>query len=123
MKLNDITYQIRGAIFEVQNVLGSGYLEKVYENALLSELRNRRLKAAGQVPLKVTYKNEIVGDYFADIIVEGQVLLELKTVEKLGNIHMAQLLNYLKSTGMHVGLLVNFKPQNVEIKRLVYKLK
>lgn len=119
MELNDITYEIRGAIFEVNKILGSGFLEKVYENALLIELKNRELKAASQVPLKVSYKDEIVGDYFADIIVEDKVLVELKTVDKLGRIHEAQLLNYLKATGIQVGLLINFYHPKVEIKRFV----
>ena len=122
MELNDITYKIRGAVFEVNKILSSGFLEKVYENALLIELKNLGLKAENQVPLKVTYKENIVGDYFADIIVENQVLVELKTVEKLDKIHEAQLLNYLKATGIQVGLLVNFKSKTVEIKRLVYNL-
>ena len=122
MKLNDITYNIRGAIFEVSKILGSGFLEKVYENALKIELKTRGLKAESQVPLKVTYKDEIVGDYFADIVVENQVLIELKVVENLQNIHEAQLLNYLKATGIQVGFLVNFKSSTVEIKRLVYNL-
>ncbi len=122
MKLDDITYSIRGAIFEVNNVLGSGYLEKVYENSLLTELKIRGLKAESQVPHKVTYKDEIAGEYFADIIVEDKVLVELKTVDKLSRIHEAQLLNYLKATGIQVGFLVNFKPKTVQIKRLVYNL-
>ena len=119
---NDITYEIRGAIFEVNKILGPGFLEKVYENALLIELKNRGLNAASQVPLKVTYKTQIVGDYFADIVVEDKVLVELKTVDKLGRIHEAQLLNYLKATGIQVGLLINFKSKTAEIKRLVYNL-
>ena len=101
MKLNDITYKIRGAVFEVNKILGSGFLEKVYENALLIELKNRGLKVKSQVPLKVAYKEKIVGDYWADIIVEEKVLVELKTVNKLDKIHEAQLLNYLKTTGIH----------------------
>ena len=122
MEHNDITYEIRGAIFEVNKILGPGFLEKVYENALLIELKNRGLNAASQVPLKVTYKTQIVGDYFADIVVEDKVLVELKTVDKLGGIHEAQLLNYLKATGIQVGLLINFKSKTAEIKRLVYNL-
>jgi len=120
MKLNDITCAIRGAIFEVNKVLGSGFLEKVYENSLLTELKSRGLKAENQSPLKVKYKGEIVGDYFADIIVEDKVLVELKTVDKLHKIHEAQLLNYLKVSGIQVGLLVNFYHPNVEIKRFVF---
>jgi GxxExxY protein len=122
MKLNDITYEIRGAVFEVNKVLGPGFLEKVYENALLIELKKRGLKAESQVPLKVTYKDEIVGDYFADIVVENQALIELKVVENLQKIHEAQLLHYLKVTGIQVGFLINFKSSTVEIKRLVYNL-
>ena len=121
-KLNDITYDIRGAVFEVNNVLGSGFLEKVYENALLIELKKRGLKAESQVPLKVSYKDEIVGDYFADIVVENQVLIELKVVENLQKIHEAQLLHYLKVTDIQVGFLINFKSSTIEIKRLVYNL-
>ena len=120
MELDKITYEIRGAIFEVNKVLGSGFLEKVYENSLLIEIKTRWLKAESQVPLKVTYKDEIVGDYFADIIVEEKVLVELKTVDKLSRIHEAQLLNYLKATGIQVGLLVNFYHPKVEIKRYVF---
>ena len=120
MKLNDITYEIRGAVFEVNKVLGSGFLEKVYENALQIEIKIRGLKAESQVPLEVTYKNEIIGDYLADIIVEDKVLVELKTVDKLSRIHEAQLLHYLKATGIQVGLLVNFYHPKVEIKRYVF---
>ena len=119
MELNDITYEIRGAVFKVNKILGSGFLEKVYENALQIELKNRGLHAASQVPLKVTYKDQIVGDYFADIVVENMVLVELKAVGKLSRIHEAQLLNYLKATGIQVGLLINFYHPKVEIKRYV----
>jgi GxxExxY protein len=119
MKLDDITYDIRGAIFEVNKVLGSGFLEKVYENALLIELKNRGLKVESQVPLKVTYKDEIVGEYFADMIVEEKVLVELKVIEKLNKLHEAQLLNYLHATGISVGLLVNFSYPKAKIKRFI----
>jgi GxxExxY protein len=122
MDMNDITYAIRGAIFEVNNVLGPGFLEKVYENSLLVELKRRGYKAEAQVPLKVLYKNIVVGEYFADLIVEDRVIVELKTVESLDRIHEAQLLNYLKATGIKVGLLVNFKHQKADIKRLVFNL-
>ena len=122
MDINDITYAIRGAIFEVNNVLGPGFLEKVYENSLLVELKRRGYKAEAQVTLKVLYKNIVVGEYFADLIVEDRVIVELKTVESLDRIHEAQLLNYLKATGIKVGLLVNFKHQKADIKRLVFNL-
>ncbi|HID28445.1 MAG TPA: GxxExxY protein [Desulfobacterales bacterium] len=122
MDLNEITYKINGAVFEVMRVLGAGFLEKVYENALLIELRKRGLKAESQVPLKVSYKGEVVGEYVVDILVEDAVILELKAVEQIQKIHEAQLLNYLKATGVHVGLLINFKHPKAEIKRFVLNL-
>ncbi|RPI71765.1 MAG: GxxExxY protein [Desulfobacteraceae bacterium] len=122
MDLNDLTYQINGAAFEVSSILGPGFLEKVYENALLLELRKRNLKAVNQVPINVLYKGENVGEYVADILVEDQVVIELKTVDKLEKIHEAQILCYLKATGIKVGLLMNFKKSKVEIKRMVLNL-
>ena len=122
MEINDITYGIRGAVFEVHRVLGPGFLEKVYENALLVELRVRGYEAENQVPIKVYYKENVVGEYIADILVEGTVIVEVKTVEKLEKHHEAQLLNYLKGTGIQVGLLVNMKSQTVDIRRLVLNM-
>jgi GxxExxY protein len=119
MDLNDITYKINGAIFEVNRELGSGFLEKIYENALMIELVNAGLKAENQVPIKVKYKGKEVGDYFADIVVEGQVILELKAAESLQKIHEAQLLNYLKATGIKIGMLVNFTHPKAQIKRFI----
>jgi GxxExxY protein len=118
--VNDVTYKINGAVFEVNRVLGGGFLEKVYENALLIELKDRRLKAENQVPIKVHYKGNVVGEYVADILVEDNVVLELKAVDQLDKIHEAQLLNYLKATGMRLGLLINFKYPKAEIKRFVF---
>ena len=123
MNINDLTYQINGAIFEVSRTLGAGFLEKVYENALIIELKNKGLKAESQVPIKVFYKEEAVGEYFADILVQDTVILELKAVENLSKLHEAQILNYLKATGIKVGLLVNFKHPKAEIKRFVFGLK
>ncbi|MFH1954130.1 MAG: GxxExxY protein [Pseudomonadota bacterium] len=122
MEVNELTYAINGAVFEVSRTLGFGFLEKVYENALLLELRKKGLRAEGQVPIKVQYKGEVVGEYFADILVEDSVIVELKTVEQLERIHEAQLLNYLKATGIRVGLLVNFRHPKAIIKRLVFDL-
>ena len=122
MDINELTYSINGAIFEVNRILGPGFLEKVYENALLMELKARGLKAAAQFPIKVKYKDQIVGEYFADLLVEDQVIIELKTVNRIEKIHEVQLLNYLKATGINVGLLVNFKSRKAEIKRLVLDL-
>ena len=122
MDINDVTYTINGAVFEVNRVLGPGFLEKVYENALLIELRSRGLKAESQVQIKVLYKEDVVGEYIADIFVEDRVVVELKTVESLEKIHEAQLLNYLKATGLNIGMLVNFRHPKAEIKRLVHNL-
>jgi len=122
MNIDDITYQIRGAVFEVNRVLGHGFLEKVYEKALMIELKNRGLSVGNQVPLKVNYKEEIVGEYFADLLVEGRVIVEIKAVRHLLKEHQAQLLNYLKATGIQVGLLVNFTRNKAEIKRMVLDL-
>ncbi len=119
MDLNEITFRINGAIFEVNRVLGSGFLEKVYENALLLELSKRGLKAERQVPIKVSYKGEEVGEYYADLVVENQIILELKAIETLQKIHEAQLLNYLKATGKKIGLLVNFTHPKAVIKRFI----
>ena len=122
MKIDDITYQIRGAVFEINRVLGHGFLEKVYEKALMIELNRRGLSVGNQVPLKVIYKEEIVGEYFADLLVEGRVIVEIKAVRHLLEEHQAQLLNYLKATGIQVGLLVNFTRNKAEIKRMVLDL-
>jgi GxxExxY protein len=122
MTLNELTYAINGAIFEVNRVLGPGFLEKVYENALLMELKARGIKATAQHPIEVKYKNNVAGEYFADLLVEDRVIIELKTVDKIDRIHEAQLLNYLKATQIKVGLLVNFKNSKAEIKRLVLDL-
>ena len=122
MDINDVTYAINGAVFEINKILGPGFLEKVYENALVFELEKRGVKAKSQVPIKVFYKRKVVGEYVADILVEDTVIVELKTVEALDKIHEAQLLNYLKATGINVGILVNFKHPKAEIKRMVLDL-
>ena len=100
-------------------MLGAGFLEKVYENALIMELRSRGIKAVSQSPISVKYKGKNIGEYFADIVVEGKVIIELKAIDKLQKIHEAQMLNYLKATGMKVGLLVNFTFPKAVIKRFV----
>ena len=119
MDINELTYKIRAAIFEVNRVLGAGFMEKVYEKSLVIEFRNMGMKAEAQVPIKINYKGELVGEYFADIVVEDKVILELKAVESLQKIHEAQLLNYLRATKYKVGLLVNFTHPKAEIKRFV----
>jgi len=123
ININELTYQINGAVFEVSRTLGAGFLEKVYEKALMIELKERRMRAINQAPIKVFYKDRIVGEYFADILVEDKVIIELKAVENLSKLHEAQILNYLKATGILVGILVNFKHPKADIKRMVFGLK
>lgn len=115
----EITEKIIGAAFEVHSVLGYGFLERVYENALLAELCKRGVKAETQHAIKVKYKDVIVGDYVADLVVENKVIVELKTEDSYNKVHEAQLLNYLKATGTKVGLLINFGRKKCEFKRLV----
>jgi GxxExxY protein len=122
MDINDITYRINGAVFEVNRILGPGFLEKVYENALVIELQRRGLRVETQVPIKVFYKDNPVGEYVADMLVEGEVIVELKSIEKLEKLREAQLLNYLRATGIRVGLLVNMKHPKAEIRRMVFDL-
>ena len=101
-------------------MLGYGFLEKVYEKALLQELESQNLQAESQVPISVRYKGKIVGEYFADILVQNKVILELKAQEKITGAYEAQILNYLKASGIKVGLLVNFYHPKATIKRLVF---
>jgi GxxExxY protein len=115
----DLSYEVRGAIYEVYEHLGHGYLEKIYERALLLELKARGLKADCQVPLVVRYKGQVVGEYFADVVVEDRVILELKAQSRLTSADEVQLLNYLAASGLRVGLLVNFAHPKARIKRLV----
>jgi GxxExxY protein len=109
----DLTERIIKAYYHVYNTLGYGFLEKVYENALILTLRNWGLEARQQVPLKVFFEGAVVGEYFADVIVVDRVLLELKAADTIDEAHEAQLLNYLKATDIEVGLVLNFgkKPQ------------
>jgi len=104
----------------VHNTLGFGFLESVYQNALLIELEKAGLKAKKETPIKVFYDERIVGDYVSDIIVEDKVILELKSVKELHPAHEAQLVNYLKATGVEVGLLINFGGERVDVKRKVF---
>ena len=119
-ELNRLCELVVGAIYEVANVLGSGFLEKVYERALVRELQLRGLRAESGVPIPVLYKGEIIGDYFADILVEGKLIIELKCVERFADEHLAQCLNYLRATNLPLCLLVNFQHPKVQWKRIVH---
>ena len=104
----ELTKKIIGCAFTVHNTLGAGYLEKVYEQALILELKASGLSVRSQEPLSVKYRDPIIGEYFADLIVEDQVICELKAVDVLKKVHEVQLVNYLVATGIDVGVLINF---------------
>lgn len=118
--LNPLTERVIGSAYQVSNILGSGFLEKVYENALVLELRKSGLAIAQQHAFQVKYENQVVGDYVADILVNKTVLVEVKAARKLDEVHMAQCMNYLKATGLRVCLLINFGSPKVEIKRIIH---
>jgi len=117
----DLTEKIIAACLEVSNELGAGFLESVYERALLIALTDKGLKAETQVPLKVVFRNRVVGDFYADTLVENLVIIELKAVKSIGTENEAQLINYLKATNKRVGLLVNFGKPKLEWKWFVYQ--
>src|SRR5208283_1624335 len=112
-----ITRTVIGCTFEVINELGAGFLESVYEKALLLALRQKGLSALSQHPVKVMFRGECVGDFCADIFVEGKVIVELKAVKAIAPEHQAQIINYLNATGIEVGLLINFGNPKLEYKR------
>ena len=118
-KHKDITELIIRAFYTVYNTLGYGFLEKVYQNALIIELRKLGLEVIPEACIKVYYNGQVVGEYFADLLVAGAVIVEIKAVRTLAPEHEAQLLNYLKATPYEVGLLLNFGPKP-QIKRKVY---
>jgi len=118
-RLDEITRKIIGCAYTVANTLGCGFLEKVYENALAQEVRNAGLAVQQQKPIAVQYKGTVVGDYVADLLVEECVLVEIKSVRQFDEIHLAQCLNYLHATGLHICLLINFGTPKVQVKRVV----
>jgi GxxExxY protein len=117
-KINQITEKIIGCAYTVSNTLGNGFLEKVYENALAHELKKTGFKVISQHEVKVYYDNVDVGKYVTDLFVENCVILEIKAISHLDDSHKSQLLNYLKATGLKVGLLINFGKSRIEIKRV-----
>jgi len=118
-KTNEITEVVIGAAYKVSNTLGSGFLEKVYENALAIEIRKSGLQVVQQQPIYVKYEGAVVGEFIADLLVQNEILIELKAVRALDEIHLAQCLNYLKATGLKICLLINFGNPKVEIKRVM----
>ncbi|UCH64508.1 MAG: GxxExxY protein [Ignavibacterium sp.] len=115
----ELTSKVIACFYKVYNTLGFGFIEKVYENALMIELMNNGFKVEKQKPINVHYDNKIVGEYFANLIVEDKVILELKAAEALIQEHELQLINYLKATEIEVGLLLNFGKKH-EIRRKIF---
>ena len=115
----DLSYKIVGLAMTVHNELGYGFLEKVYENAMMVLLRRDGITAQQQYPIKVQFQGEIIGDYYADILVEDKIILELKSTDQIVDVHRAQTLNYLKATGLKLALILNFGKEKLEYERLV----
>ena len=119
LKYGELTGKILNAFYDVYNHLGYGFLESVYENALAHELRKRGHRVIQQAPINVQYDDIVVGKYFADMLVDNKVVIELKIAERISDAHVAQLINYLKATELEVGLLLNFGPKP-EFRRKVF---
>ncbi|MGD0237101.1 MAG: GxxExxY protein [Syntrophorhabdales bacterium] len=119
MRSDTLTESIIGCAYTVANALGNGFLEKVYENAIAHELKKNGLRVEQQCSIPVHYDDIIVGEYLADLLVEGNVLVELKAVKAIEDIHKAQCLHYLKATGKQICLLLNFGAPKMQIKRIV----
>ena len=118
MELDKLTERIIGCAHAVSNTLGAGFVEKVYENAHAHEMKDDGLKVLQQHPIKVVYDGAVVGEFFADLLVEDVVLVELKAVSALTDEHMAQALNYLRATGLPACLLINFGQPRLQVRRL-----
>jgi GxxExxY protein len=118
----ELTSKILEACFQVSNELGAGFVEAVYHNALLISLREKGLEAESQAPMSVAFHGNVVGQFFADILVEKKIILELKAVTELSAVHQAQVINYLKAAQLDIGLLVNFGRPKLEYRRLHRKI-
>jgi GxxExxY protein len=119
VKEKALTEEIISAFYAAYNKLGYGFLEKVYENAMIIELQNQGIAAVQQAPIKVLYDGKVIGEYYADLLVDGKVIVEIKAAKNLAFENEAQLLNYLKATDIEVGLLLNFGPEP-KVKRKVF---
>jgi GxxExxY protein len=115
----DLSYKIIELALEVHNELGCGFLEKVYENALMMLLERENIPARQQAPADVYFHEKVIGQYFADILVDNKIILELKTIDAITNVHKAQTLNYLRATGIKLGLIMNFNKPKFEYIRMV----
>jgi GxxExxY protein len=118
-RLNQLTQAVIGCAYDVSNSLGCGYVEKVYQNAMVRALSRSGIRAEKEVLIEVYFDSVVVGEFYADLVVEGMVLVELKAVRELDELHWAQCLNYLKASGLTVCLLINFGNPKVQIKRFV----
>lgn len=116
--INKVTEMIIGSAYDIANELGHGFLEKVYENSLCIELKRKGLVVEQQKRITVLYKGDVVGEYIADILINDEIIVELKTIKSIENIHIAQCINYLKATDKKLGLILNFGNPKVEIKRI-----
>jgi GxxExxY protein len=116
----DLSYKIVGLAIQIRKELGYGFLEKVYENALMVLLEENGIKAEQQVPIKLNFHGRIVGNYIADILVENSIISELKTIDKITKYEKAQTLNYLKATGLKLAIILNFGKEGLTHERLVY---
>jgi len=115
----ELSYKTIGLAMEVHNQLGFGFLEKVYENALIILFENNEIPAQQQAPVKVYFEGQVVGDYYADILVDNKIILELKAVNRILDVHRAQVLNYLRATEIKLAMILNFGKPRFEYKRLV----
>ncbi len=115
----DLSYNIVGIAMEVHRQLGYGFLEKVYENSMMLLIHKKDINAEQQKPIKVYFDRIVVGEYFADILVEDKIILELKSVDKITNVYRAQALNYLKATGLRLAIIINFGKESLQYERIV----
>jgi GxxExxY protein len=115
----DLSYKVVGLAMEVYNKLGSGFLEKVYENALMILLSRNEIPAQQRAPVRVHFDGKVVGEYYADILVNDKIILELKTLDSIADVHRAQVLNYLRATGKKLAMIFNFGRNGFEYERLV----
>ena len=122
MAFRELTEAIIGCAYRVYNTMGHGFLESVYEKCLLIEFHKTGLRVESQKPIEVHYEGEVVGEFVADLLLEDEVIVELKAVRQLSPIHEAQLVNYLVATGKPVGLLLNFGETRVDVKRKIREL-
>jgi GxxExxY protein len=116
----ELSYKITKLALEVHNELGCGFLEKIYENAMMMLFEREKISARQQAPADVFFHEKVIGEYFADILVDNKIILELKTVDAISNAHIAQVLNYLRATGIKLGIIMNFGNPKFTYKRLVY---